>query len=176
LLKLLEYRSNQTENSPVQIEKMVKTNKNRRTKKRGGGLSDVLPTTDWARWQPYSAAYQWSSNSSAPAPLANGGLYTNPQSTGVWASAPFPATQHAFALEAAKTSGLPEVAYHQRPNDNFGTSYSPVMYSPLSPNHTSASGPTGPIVKGGYLRVKKGKKGNKSSKRNNKTKKYRRKN
>ena len=27
-------------------------------------------------------------------------------------------------LEAAKVSGFPEVAYHQRPNDNFGASFS----------------------------------------------------
>ena len=133
-------------------------NKNRTkkiAKRKGGGLSDVLPTTDWGRWQSYPATYEWGSGVSAPASLANGGLYTNPQSTGIWASSPFPATQHAFALEGAKTSGLPEVAYHQRPNDNFGTSYSPVVYSPISPNHTSASGPAGPIIAKGGNRSKK---------------------
>jgi hypothetical protein len=119
--------------------------KNAKSFKRGGGLSNILPNTDFGRWQSYPSAYEWGSGVSAPAPLANGGLYTNPQSTGVWASSPFPATQHAFALEAAKTSGLPEVAFHQRPNDNYGTSYSPVIYNPISPLHSSASGPAGPI-------------------------------
>lgn len=133
---------------------MVKTRRNRKinrrqnkmlSRRRGGGLSDVLPTTDWGRWAPYSDSYAWGPNASAPAALANGGLYTNPQSTGVWASSPFPATQHAFALEAAKVSGLPEVAYHQRPNDNFGTSYSPSVGTPITPNHWSTSGPAGPM-------------------------------
>jgi len=139
---------------------MVKSRKTNRRKnarslkKRGGGLSNVLPTTDWGRWQNFPTAYEWGNGVSAPAPLANGGLYTNPQSTGVWASSPFPATQHAFALEAAKTSGLPEVAYHQRPADNFGTSYSPIVYNPISPQHTSASGPAGPM-KGGVRKSRR---------------------
>jgi len=119
-----------------------------------GGLSDALPVTGWGRWSTYPNSYQWSPTTSAPAPLANGGLYTNPQSTGVWASSPFPATQHGFALEAAKVSGLPEVAYHQRPNDNFGSSFSPVVGSQLTSNHWSASGPAGPI-KGGSRKSKK---------------------
>lgn len=113
-----------------------------------GGLSSALPTTDWGRWEQYPSSYQWGPNTSAPAPLANGGLYTNPQSTAPWASSPFPATQHAFALEASKVSGLPEVAYHQRPNDNFGTSFSPVVGSPITPNNWSYSGASGPM-KGG---------------------------
>jgi hypothetical protein len=115
-----------------------------------GGLSTVLPTTDWGRWANTPAATQWGPTTSAPAPLANGGLYTNPQSTAPWASSPFPATQYAMSVEAAKVSGLPEVAYHQRPNDNYGASYSPVVGKPISPNHHSFSGPSGPIpVKGG---------------------------
>jgi len=113
-----------------------------------GGLSDSLPTTDWGRWEPYAQSYAWGSNTAAPAPLANGGLYTNAQSTQPWGSAPFPATQHAFALEAAKVSGLPEVAYHQRPNDNYGASYSPLVGSPISQVHSSLSGPAGPMSGG----------------------------
>lgn len=117
------------------------------------GLSSVLPTTDWGRWASTPAATAWGPTTSAPAPLANGGLYTNPQSTAPWGSSPFPATQYAMAVEAAKVSGLPEVAYHQRPNDNFGSSYSPVVTSPISPSHYSVSGPAGPIpAKGGSRR------------------------
>jgi hypothetical protein len=117
------------------------------------GLSTVLPTTDWGRWSSTPAATQWGPQTSAPAALANGGLYTNPQSTAPWASSPFPATQYAMSVEAAKVSGLPEVAYHQRPNDNYGSSYSPVVTSPITPNHYSVSGPAGPIkVSGGGRR------------------------
>lgn len=126
-----------------------------------GGLSDALPVTDWGRWANHPSSYQWSATTSAPAPLANGGLYTNPQSTGAWASSPFPATQQAFALEAAKVSGLPEVAYHQRPNDNYGSSFSPIVGSPLSSNHWSASGPAGPI-KGGARKSSKNSKNRKT--------------
>jgi hypothetical protein len=129
-----------------------------------GGLSAALPVTDWGRWSNFSNSHQWSPTTSAPAPLANGGLYTNPQSTGAWASSPFPATQHAFALEASKVSGLPEVAYHQRPNDNFGSSFSPVVGTHLTSNHWSASGPAGPI-KGGSRKNKNRNK--KSEKRTN---------
>lgn len=114
-----------------------------------GGLSSVLPTDSWGRWAETPESYQASPNTSLPAPLANGGLYTNPQSTAPWASSPFPATQHALALEAAATSGLPEVAYHQRPNDNFGASFSPYVASPITSQHSSASGPAGPFMKGG---------------------------
>jgi hypothetical protein len=128
-----------------------------------GGLSSVLPNDNWHRWTSYNEAKQWGPHTAAPAPLANGGLYTNPQSTAPWGSSPFPATQHAFALEAAKVSGLPEVAYHQRPNDNFGASYSPVIGTSITPNHWSASGPMGPIVQqGGNSR-----RNNRKSKRNN---------
>ena len=119
-----------------------------------GGLSSVLPTDSWGRWSETPESYQASPNTSLPAPLANGGLYTNPQSTAPWASSPFPATQHALALEAAATSGIPEVAYHQRPNDNFGASYSPYVASPITSQHWSASGPAGPIMQGGQRRTK----------------------
>jgi len=128
-----------------------------------GGLSSQLPVTGWGRWDPYADARAWGPNTSAPAALANGGLYTNPQSTGVWASSPFPATQHAFALEGAKVSGLPEVAYHQRPNDNFGASYSPMVGKPITSDHWSASGPAGPM-KGGARRNKR--KSNRNNRRN----------
>ena len=116
-----------------------------------GGLSAILPTTGWGRWEPFPQSYQWGPNTAAPAPLANGGLYTNPQSTGPWASSPFPATQYALAVESARVSGLPEVAYHQRPNDNYGASYSPITGTPITAHHWSASGPAGPI-KGGSRR------------------------
>lgn len=116
-----------------------------------GGLSATLPTTNWGRWEPYAASYAWGPGAAAPEPLANGGLYTNLQSTQSWGSSPFPATQHAFALEAAKVSGLPEVAYHQRPNDNFGASYSPQVGTPISSLHSSLSGPAGPM-RGGRRR------------------------
>jgi len=135
-----------------------------------GGLSTVLPVTDWARWNNFPSSYQWSATTSAPAPLANGGLYTNPQSTGQWASSPFPATQQGFALEAANVSGLPEVAYHQRPNDNYGASFSPMVGTQITPNHWSTSGPAGPM-KGGYKRYKNLRKTNKSKGKNRQTRK-----
>ena len=138
-----------------------------------GGLSSILPNDSWGRWTPYTEARQWGPTTEAPAPLANGGLYTNPQSTAVWASSPFPATQHAFALEAAKVSGLPEVAYHQRPNDNFGASFSPVVGTPVTPDSYSATGPSGPIIhKGGKRKTSKRKTNKrKTNKRNNKNRK-----
>jgi len=132
------------------------------------GLSTVLPTTDWGRWSNTPAATQWGPQTSAPAPLANGGLYTNPQSTAPWASSPFPATQYAMSVEAAKVSGLPEVAYHQRPNDNFGASFSPVVGTTITPNHWSASGPAGPIKQaGGKRSSRKSRRNNRKSRRNN---------
>ena len=137
-----------------------------------GGLSSVLPTDNWHRWAPHSEAYQWGPHTSAPAPLANGGLYTNPQSTAPWGSSPFPATQHAFALEGAKISGLPEVAYHQRPNDNFGASYSPVVGSPITSNHWSASGPAGPFKQEGGRKSKSSKsRSNRKSSKSSKSRK-----
>lgn len=76
-----------------------------------------------------------------PAPLANGGLYTGAQSTGEWASQPFPATQQAWAIEASKVSGHNEVGYHQRPTDNWGANSGPYNSVPLSPVHYSAGLP-----------------------------------
>jgi len=102
-------------------------------------LSDVLPTTTWGQWANYPGALAWSASSQAPAPLANGGLYTGAQSTGSWASHPLPATQYAFAVEAAKAAGNPEVFYHQRPNDNNGASFSPYVGTPASSQHYSAT-------------------------------------
>ena len=96
-------------------------------KQRGAGLSDILPNTTWGQWTNYPGALAWSAQTSAPAPLANGGLYTGAQSTGEWASRPFPATQYAMSVEAAKTSQIPDVFYHQRPNDNAGASFSPYV-------------------------------------------------
>ena len=122
----------------------------RRTQKRrqrGGGLSDILPITTWGQWASYPGALAWSANTQAPPPLANGGLYTNPQSTGGWASSPFPATQYAMSVEAARASGLPDVFYHQRPNDNSGASFSPYVGSAISPLHYSAT--AGPSLQGG---------------------------
>jgi hypothetical protein len=104
----------------------------------------TLPITTWGAWANYPGALAWSATTYAPPPLANGGLYTSPQSTGEWASKPMPATQYAFALEAAHISHTPEVFYHQRPNDNSGASYSPIVGSPASPLHTSMT--QGPMI------------------------------
>ena len=101
-----------------------------------GGLNAVLPTTTWGDWASNSAATAWGPTTQAPPPLANGGLFNAPQSTGAWASIPMPATQHAFALEAAKVSGIPEVAYHQTINAS-----SPYVHAPLSSSHYSAGIP-----------------------------------
>ena len=115
-------------------------NKSRTSKnQRGAGLSEVLPTTTWGQWANFPGALAWSANSQAPAPLANGGLYTGPQSTGSWASSPFPATQYAESVEAAKISGNPDVFYHQRPNDNQGASFSPYVGTAISDKHYSAT-------------------------------------
>ncbi len=116
----------------------------------GAGLSDVLPVTTWGNWTNYPGAFAWSANTSAPAPLANGGLYTGAQSTGDWASHPMPATQYAFAVEAAKTAHTPDVFYHQRPNDNQGASFSPFVGVQASPQHWAAT--MGPSMAGGMRR------------------------
>ena len=112
-------------------------------RQRGAGLSDVLPVTTWGQWAQYPGALAWSASTQAPAPLANGGLYTAPQSTGAWASSPFPATQYAQAVEAARVSGNPDVFYHQRPADNSGASFSPYVAQPLSSQHYSAQARVG---------------------------------
>jgi hypothetical protein len=120
---------------------MVKST--RRHRQRGAGLSDVLPVTTWGQWAQYPGALAWSANTQAPPPLANGGLYTAQQSTGAWASSPFPATQYAQAVEAARVSGNPDVFYHQRPADNSGASFSPYVSQPLSNQHYSAQARVG---------------------------------
>jgi hypothetical protein len=119
-------------------------------RQRGGALSDILPVTTWGQWASYPGALAWSATTQAPPPLANGGLYTNPQSTGGWASSPFPATQYAMSVEAARTSGLPDVFYHQRPNDNSGASFSPYVGTAVSSQHFSAT--AGPSLQGGGSR------------------------
>jgi hypothetical protein len=146
----------------------------RRRKHRGGGvqvgvntmtgqlypgqessLSGILPTTTWGSWGNYPGSLAWSASAQAPPPLANGGLYTGPQSTGDWASSPFPATQYGEMVEAVKTSGLPDVFYHQRPNDNTGASFSPYVSVPLSPLHYSAQQPASGAQAGGSRRNRK---------------------
>ena len=110
----------------------------RRTKskktQRGGASS--LPVTTWGSWSAYPGALAWGNGATAPPPLANGGLYTGPQSTGAWASAPFPATLYGWQVAAAQTAGNPDVFYHQRPNDNTGASFSPYVGTPISPLNT----------------------------------------
>jgi hypothetical protein len=105
---------------------------------RGGAL---LPTTSWGEWASHPVALAWGPTIQAPPPLANGGLYNSPQSTGEWASSPMPATQHAFAVEAAKVSGLPEVVYHQGIAAGTGNNFSPYVHAPLSSYHYSAGIP-----------------------------------
>ncbi len=119
-------------------------------KQNGGGLSDVLPVTTWGQWASYPGALAWSASTQAPPPLANGGLYTSPQSTGAWASHPFPATQYAMSVEAARTSGIPDVFYHQRPADNTGADFSPFVGTPITSQHYSAT--AGPSLQGGGRR------------------------
>jgi hypothetical protein len=99
----------------------------RRAKQHGGhwGLADFLPTTVWGSWQTTPGALSTGNSSVLPPPLANGGMFTGPQSTGPWASTPFPSTQWAHQLQATASSGLPSVFTHQRPNDNTGASWSP---------------------------------------------------
>ena len=104
-------------------------------------LTGILPITTWGQWANYPGALAWSPNTQAPPPLANGGLYTGPQSTGAWASQPFPATQYGEMAEAAKVAGNPDVFFQQRPNDNTGASFSPFVSVPLSNEHYSAEMP-----------------------------------
>jgi hypothetical protein len=113
-------------------------------------LSNVLPITTWGQWASYPGALAWSASTQAPPPLANGGLYTSPQSTGAWASQPFPATQYAISVEAARTSGIPDVFYHQRPADNTGADFSPFVGTPISSQHYSAT--AGPSLQAGGRR------------------------
>jgi len=139
-------------------------NSQRRRRHQGGALTDVLPVTTWGAWADYPGALAWSPTTSAPPPLANGGLYTAPQSTGAWASSPFPATQYAEAVEAARVAQNPDVFFHQRPNDNTGASFSPYVAIPLSSQHYSAQ------VPGKMLGGKRLKRRNASTKRKNNNK------
>ena len=116
---------------------MVSTRKSKKV--RGGALADVLPTTSWGSWGNYPGALAWSANTQAPPPLANGGLYTAQQSTGPWASSPFPATQYGWSVGAAEAAKNPDVFYQQRPNDNSGASFSPYVGVPASTYHYSAT-------------------------------------
>jgi hypothetical protein len=75
-----------------------------------------------------------------------------------------PATQYAFAMEAAKTAGNPDIFYQQRPNDNTGASFSPYVGSAVSSQHYSAT--MGPKIGG-----KRGRSGR--SGRNRSRRKYR---
>ncbi len=144
----------------------------RRFRMKGAGLSDVLPVTTWGQWSQYPGALAWSASTQAPSPLANGGLYTAPQSTGTWASQPMPATQYGFAVEAAKIAHTPEVFYHQRPNDNSGASYSPIVGSPASPQHYSMT--QGPKIGGRHRRSsRRSSTKTRRQRRKSSTKKYR---
>jgi len=95
----------------------------KQSRKQRGGAYPLLPQTLWGPGWPM-AATQASPTGQLPAPLANGGMYTGPQSTGPWASTPFPPTQYAHALETGPAF------FHQRPNDNFGASFSPAFPNP----------------------------------------------
>jgi hypothetical protein len=103
--------------------------KTRHFRQRGGkqGLADFLPTTSWGAWSNPPQATQFGPSASAPPALANGGMFSSPQSTGPWASTPFPPTQWARSLEAATGSAGAGVFAHQKPNDNFGASFSPAF-------------------------------------------------
>jgi len=138
---------------------------NRSRRIRGGGLSDVLPTTTWGTWANYPGALAWSATTTAPPPLANGGLYTGAQSTGAWASSPFPATQYGEAVEAARVAQNPEVFFQQPPVANMGNNFSPYVAQPLSSQHYSAQMPA---MKGG--RRSKSKKLSNRNNRNNRNK------
>jgi len=106
-----------------------KRKQTRHFRQRGGkqGLADFLPTTSWGAWSNPPQATQFGPSSSAPPALANGGMFSGPQSTGPWASTPFPPTQWARSLEAATGSAGAGVFAHQKPNDNFGASFSPAF-------------------------------------------------
>ena len=100
-----------------------KQSRKQKQQKQQGGAYPLLPQTVWGPGWPM-AATQASPTGQLPAPLANGGMYTGPQSTGPWASTPFPPTQYAHALETGPAF------FHQRPNDNFGASFSPAFPNP----------------------------------------------
>jgi hypothetical protein len=112
-------------------QKQKQRKQTRRIRQRGGkwGMADFLPTTSWGPWGVPTAATQFGHSAQAPPALANGGMYTGPQSTGSWASTPFPPTQYAHALESAAGKGplSPAIFFQQKPNDNFGASFSPAF-------------------------------------------------
>ena len=108
----------------------------RRGRRHRGGAS-LLPVTTWGPWSELPGALATGpGGAQLPPPIANGGMYTGAQSTGGWASSPFPATQYAWAVEAARISGNPAVFYQQRAADNGGASFSPFVHTPISSNHT----------------------------------------
>lgn len=119
-----------------------KQSKKRYTRQKGAGLSNILPITTWGSWSALPGALAWSPTMAAPPPLANGGLYTNPQSTGPWASTPFPATQYALAAESARVSQLPNIFYQQRPADSVGNTWTPYVGQSISNQHWSAREPS----------------------------------
>jgi len=112
----------QEKKSRKQKQKQSRKQKQQKQRQRGGAYP-LLPQTVWGPGWPM-AATQASQTGQLPAPLANGGMYTGPQSTGPWASTPFPPTQYAHALETGPAF------FHQRPNDNFGASFSPAFPNP----------------------------------------------
>lgn len=126
-----------------QRRQKTKTRRLRKYRQKGTGLSDVFPVTTWGSWTNLPGSTLWGPGQQAPPPLANGGLYMSPQSTGAWASQPMPATQYAFAAEAAKVAGNPEVFYQQRPITQPGTSWSPWVGQTISQDHWSARLPYG---------------------------------
>lgn len=125
-------------------KRLHKKRMNRKSRKNytGGGLSNTMPVTTWGKWESLPGSTLWGPSSQAPPPLANGGLYTNPQSTGVWASQPFPATQYALAAESATLAKNPDIFYHQRPTTSVGNSWSPYVGQAISNQHWSARMPT----------------------------------
>jgi hypothetical protein len=85
-----------------------------------------------------------------------------------------PATQYAFAAEAAKVAGNTDVFYQQRPNDNQGASFSPFVGVPASRVHFDAT--MGPKIGGTRRqnRKQKQKKTNRRRKNRKQTKRNRR--
>ena len=104
-------------------QRKQKTQRTQRTQRQRGGAYPWLPQTVWGPGWPM-AATQASQTGQLPAPLANGGMFTGPQSTGPWASTPFPPTHYGHALVTGPAF------FHQRPNDNFGASFSPAFPNP----------------------------------------------
>lgn len=106
----------------TQKKQKMQTRRQRMQRQRGGAYP-WLPQTVWGPGWPM-ASTQATQTGQLPAPLANGGMFTGPQSTGPWASTPFPPTQYAHALQTGPAF------FHQRPNDNFGASFSPAFPNP----------------------------------------------